>query len=168
MIKNFTLQPLLISSPRALRPETETQDKMLQTRPKTTPKVTMMIMMTTCFTWREIEMRMAKIKNLNFWKCLEISRIVATSKSRKLRLALYFFFFCTLYTFLNLVYLPGSCNFYFSQPFTNVHFSGLCTPFWECLDLSGIGGVRLWLTSCGRNEAPGEQPAHSEPFSSVF
>ena len=69
IIKNFISQPLLISSPRALRPETETQDKMLQTRPKTTPKV---IMMTTCFTWRETGMKMAKIKNLNFWKCLEI------------------------------------------------------------------------------------------------
>ena len=113
-------------------------------------------------------MRMAKNKNLNFWKYLEISRIVATSGSRKLRLPLYFSFFCTLYIFLNHVYLPGPFNFYFSQPFTNVYFSGPCTPFWECLDLSGIGGVRLWLTSCGRNEAPGEQPAHSEPFSTVL
>ena len=71
-------------------------------------------------------MKMAKIKNLNFWKCLEIFRKVATSGSRKLRLALYFFFFCTLYTFLNLVYLQGSFNFYFSQPFTNVYFSEPC------------------------------------------
>ena len=40
----YFFQPLLISSPVAMRPETETQDKMLQTRPKTTPKVTLMLM----------------------------------------------------------------------------------------------------------------------------
>ena len=42
---NYFFQPLLISSPVAMRPETETQDKMLQTRPKTTPKVTLMLML---------------------------------------------------------------------------------------------------------------------------
>ena len=118
----------------------------------------------------EIEMRMAKIKNLNFWKCLEISRIVATSGSRKLRLALYFFFFCTLYTFLNHVYLPGPFNFYFLNLLQillwALHtFLGVFGPLWDLWAASACGPQVA--TTCGRNEAPGEQPAHSEPFSSV-
>ena len=80
--------------------------------------------------------RIAKIKNLNFWKCLEISKKVATSGSRKLLLALYFFFFCTLYTFLNHVYLPGPFNFYFLNLLQillwALHtFLGVFGPLWD-------------------------------------
>ena len=114
---------------------------------------------------------MAKIINLNFWKCLKISRIVATSGSRKLRLALYFFFFCTLYTFLNHVYLPGPFNFYFLnllQSYTSLGLAHLSGSVWTSLGSAASACGPQVATSCGRNEAPGEQPAHSEPFSSVL
>ena len=97
-------------------------------------------------------MRMAKIINLNFWKCLKISRIVATSGSRKLRLALYFFFFCTLYTFLNHVYLPGPFNFYFLnllQSYTSLGLAHLSGSVWTSLGSAAsacgsqvVGGMR--------------------------
>ena len=84
------------------------------------------------------------------WRSL--GKWMATSSSRKLLLALYFFFLCTLYTFLNLVYLPGPFNFYFLnllQMYISLGFVHLSGSVWTSLGSAAsacgsqvVGGMR--------------------------
>ena len=155
---NTNFQPLLISSPVAMRPETETHDKMLQTRPKTTPKVNWMLRRVAMMPWWS-------------WICLirMASDILRSGYLGHIWRILFRIFWvpwflgdgcvwASLGWALRSGYLGHIWGIFF-RIFWRIFFK----IFWASWFL-GDGCVWAslgWAAApCGRNEAPGVEPAH--------